>query len=127
MEDIIEQLNKLGEGLYYKWGRDSYNERCQLYDIAIGLSDNVTFKKLKDAEDIKTTHEVFKDVLEELGFSDYKPNQMTNSDYWLCTCTAMERYAELSSKTKKVVKRKALLYSYSDDKNYEVWIDENTD
>jgi len=26
-----------------------------------------------------------------------------------------------------MVKRKALLYSYSDDKNYEVWIDENTD
>jgi len=40
--------------------------------------------------------------LEELGFADYKPNQMTNSDYWLCTCTAMERYAELSSKREKL-------------------------
>ena len=102
MEDIIKQLDKLGKGLYSKWGRDSYNERCQLHDIAIGLSDNVPLKKLKDAEDIKTTHEVFKDVLEELGFADYKPNQMTNSDYWLCTCTAMERYAELSSKREKL-------------------------
>jgi len=101
MEDIIEQLNKLGEGLYYKWGPDSYNERCQLHDIENRLSDNVPFKKLKYAEDIKTTHEVFKDVLEDLGFADYKPNQMTNSDYWLCTCTAMERYAELSSKREK--------------------------
>lgn len=43
---------------------------------------------------MKTPQEVFKEVLEDLGFAGYKPDQMTNSDYWLCTCTAMERYAE---------------------------------
>lgn len=43
---------------------------------------------------MKTSQEVFKEVLEELGFAGYKPDQMTNSDYWLCTCTAMERFAE---------------------------------
>lgn len=43
---------------------------------------------------MKTTTEIFKEVLEELGFAGYKPSQMTNSDYWLCTCAAMERYAE---------------------------------
>jgi hypothetical protein len=44
---------------------------------------------------MKTTSEVFKEVLIELGFAGYKPSQMTNSDYWLCTTTAMERYAKL--------------------------------
>jgi hypothetical protein len=44
---------------------------------------------------MKTSSEVFKEVLIELGFAGYKPSQMTNSDYWLCTTTAMERYAEL--------------------------------
>ena len=44
---------------------------------------------------LKTPKEVFEEVLIELGFADYKPSQMTNSDYWLCTITAMERYAEL--------------------------------
>ena len=42
---------------------------------------------------MKTSSEVFIEVLVDLGFSEYKPSQMTNSDYWLCTCTAMERYA----------------------------------
>lgn len=42
---------------------------------------------------MKTTQEVFKETLEELGFANHKPSQMTNSDYWLCTNTAMEKYA----------------------------------
>ena len=46
---------------------------------------------------MKTTQEIFKEVLEELGFAEYKPDQMTNSDYWLCTCTAMERYARIAT------------------------------
>ena len=47
---------------------------------------------------MKTTSEVFKEVLIELGFAGHKPSQMSNSDYWLCTTTAMERYAELVKK-----------------------------
>ena len=43
---------------------------------------------------MKTTSEVFKEALDELGFSGHKPSEMTNSDYWLCTCTAMEEYAK---------------------------------
>jgi len=43
---------------------------------------------------MKTTHEVFKEVLKELGFDGFKPDQMTNSDYWLCSNTAMKRFAE---------------------------------
>jgi len=43
---------------------------------------------------MKSAHEIFKEVLIELGFDGYKPNDMTNSDYWLCTATAMEKYAE---------------------------------
>ena len=45
-------------------------------------------------EDLKTPQEIFKEVITELGFHNYKPSEMTNSDYWLCTCKAMERYAE---------------------------------
>ena len=42
----------------------------------------------------KTPAEIFKKVLQELGFDGYKPSEMSNSDYWLCTCTAMEQYAQ---------------------------------
>ena len=41
---------------------------------------------------MKTPRDTFKEVVEEFGFSDAKPSQLTNSDYWLCTITAMERY-----------------------------------
>jgi hypothetical protein len=43
---------------------------------------------------MKTTNEIFKEVLDELGFSGYKPSQMSNSDYWMCTERAMEKYAK---------------------------------
>lgn len=43
---------------------------------------------------MKTPEEVFKQVLISLGFADHKPSQMTNSDYWLCTTTAMQEYAD---------------------------------
>lgn len=43
---------------------------------------------------MKTTREVFKETLDKLGFSRYKPSEMTNSDYWLCTCTAMDEYTK---------------------------------
>lgn len=43
---------------------------------------------------MKTTHEVFKEILTETGFGNYKPSEMSNSDYWMCTEKAMERYAE---------------------------------
>lgn len=43
---------------------------------------------------MKTTKEVFRSVLKELGFDGHKPSQMSNSDYWLCTNTAMEKFAE---------------------------------
>jgi hypothetical protein len=42
---------------------------------------------------MKTTQEVFKDVLEELGFDGYRPKDLTNSDYWMCTTLSMERFA----------------------------------
>lgn len=41
-----------------------------------------------------TAREIFRNTLEELGFANYKQSEMTNSDNWLCTCTAMERYAD---------------------------------
>jgi hypothetical protein len=41
----------------------------------------------------KPTQEVFRLTLEELGFANHKPSQMTNSDYWMCTSTAMKNYA----------------------------------
>ena len=47
---------------------------------------------------IKTTKEVFKQVLIDLGFHDCKPSEMTNSDYWLCTSVAMETYLEIHQK-----------------------------
>ena len=43
---------------------------------------------------MKTTNVIFKEVLDELGFSGCKPSEMSNSDYWMCTEKAMERYAE---------------------------------
>lgn len=49
----------------------------------------------------KTSSQIFKEVLNELGFAGHKPDQMTNSDYWLCTCTAMERYADYKSEEPK--------------------------
>ena len=42
---------------------------------------------------MKTTQEVFKEILTETGFGNYKPSEMSNSDYWMCTEKAMERYA----------------------------------
>lgn len=41
-----------------------------------------------------SAEEVFKKTLDDLGFSGYKQSEMTNSDNWLCTCTAMESYAK---------------------------------
>lgn len=43
---------------------------------------------------MKTTHRVFKETLTETGFGNYKPSQMSNSDYWMCTEKAMDRYAD---------------------------------
>lgn len=40
--------------------------------------------------------QVFKDVIKRLGFANSKPDQMTNSDYFLCTITAMEEYSQQS-------------------------------
>lgn len=50
----------------------------------------------------KTEQEVFADTIIELGFAGYKPSQMTNSDYWLCTCTAMRKYAYQESKADSI-------------------------
>lgn len=49
----------------------------------------------QENEPEKTTQEVFHDTLIKLGFANHKPSQMTNSDYWLCTTTAMEEYGRL--------------------------------
>lgn len=43
---------------------------------------------------MKTTNEIFREVLTETGFGNYKPSEMSNSDYWMCTEQAMEIYAE---------------------------------
>ena len=43
---------------------------------------------------MKNTADIFKETLKELGFADHLPNQMSNSDYWLCTTTAMVNYAK---------------------------------
>lgn len=48
----------------------------------------------------KNSADIFKEVLDDLGFSGYKPHQMTNSDYWLCTTKAMEVYAEYTASLK---------------------------
>lgn len=53
---------------------------------------------------MKTTREVFKETLDKLGFSGYKPNEMTNSDYWLCTTTAMEEYRNQQPDTQPIDK-----------------------
>ncbi len=37
--------------------------------------------------------ECFRRILTELGFAKHKPNQMTNSDYWMVTSKAMEQFA----------------------------------
>jgi len=42
---------------------------------------------------MKTAEAVFKQALDQLGFSSHKPSEMSNSDYWLCTSTAMQLYA----------------------------------
>lgn len=39
-----------------------------------------------------SAEEIFSQVLIDLGFAGYKPSEMSNSDYWLCTCTAMRIY-----------------------------------
>ena len=33
MEDIIKELDSIGNELYNKFGTDSYNERCRLHDV----------------------------------------------------------------------------------------------
>jgi len=43
---------------------------------------------------MKTTNEIFKEVLIDLGFADHKPSELSNSDYWMATEKAMELYAE---------------------------------
>lgn len=45
------------------------------------------------ADKVLTARETFLEVLKQLGFSKKLPFQMSNSDYWLCTTTAMERFA----------------------------------
>ena len=44
------------------------------------------------SKQIKSTVDIFKETLVDLGFAGYKPSEMSNSDYWMCTCTAMEKY-----------------------------------
>ena len=39
--------------------------------------------------------QLFKKTVERLGFAGHQPDQMTNSDYWLCTVKAMEEYSDL--------------------------------
>ena len=43
---------------------------------------------------MKTTHEIFQETIKELGFENHRASDMSNSDYWICTKTAMEKYAE---------------------------------
>lgn len=43
---------------------------------------------------MKTPQEIFKKVITDLGFENYKQSEMTNSDNWLCTITAMQEYAQ---------------------------------
>lgn len=50
---------------------------------------------------MKTPQEVFKQTLEALGFANHKPSEMSNSDYWLCTTTAMVTYAEMCCELQK--------------------------
>lgn len=45
---------------------------------------------------MKTPHEVFRETLKDLGFENHKPSEMSNSDYHLCTITAMYNFAKLS-------------------------------
>jgi hypothetical protein len=44
--------------------------------------------------EFKGTNKVFKEVLIELGFDGYKPSEMSNSDYWMCTEKAMLNYSQ---------------------------------
>jgi len=44
---------------------------------------------------IPAVMEVFKQTLIDLGFSECKPSDMTNSDYWFCACTAMQNYSKI--------------------------------
>ena len=72
---------------------------------------------------MKTTNEVFKEVLVELGFDKCKPSEMSNSDYWLCTTTAMERYAELvkNCSTTAVSKQREILLDFISDLDDDKW------
>lgn len=47
---------------------------------------------------MKTSREVFKETLERLGFSNYKPSEMSNSDYWMCSNEAMKEYSNIKNK-----------------------------
>jgi len=79
---------------------------------------------------MKSTREVFKDVLTETGFGNYKPSEMSNSDYWMCTQKAMERYAEQVSKHESVDFSKYIRNGkdhfnngYSTEMVYDEWIE----
>lgn len=52
-EDIIKELDKLGNTLYEKYGTDSYLERCTVHDLKTkvkALNISVVLKPLKDKE-----------------------------------------------------------------------------
>jgi hypothetical protein len=55
-EDIIKELDKLGNTLYEKYGTDSYLERCTVHDLKTkvkALNISVVLKPLKSKE-VKT-------------------------------------------------------------------------
>lgn len=66
-----------------------------------------------------TEQEVFKKVLEDLGFADYKPSEMTNSDYWMCTCKAMQEFSAQQNKslTDKVAEKEREIIFHSNHAN----------
>jgi hypothetical protein len=63
---------------------------------------------------MKTTQELFKEVLEDLGFAGYKPSEMSNSDYWLCTNTAMQKYADQQLAIQRVSQQRELLIDFAE-------------
>lgn len=77
---------------------------------------------------MKTTKEVFRSVLKELGFERHKPSQMSNSDYWMCTETAMKKYAEqfhrhrVEGVTDEMIWKKYLYYHNDDKREGAIWL-----
>lgn len=51
---------------------------------------------------MKTPQEVFAETLKTLGFYNHKPSEMSNSDYHLCTITAMQEYAKQCCDEQKI-------------------------